>query len=57
MKPYKAIHTPPITQDGIVDKNVENGAMNAKIIAIIAVTMIVLMDALPEIATVPTDSP
>ena len=57
MKPYNAIQTPPITQDGIVAKNVENGAMNDKTIAIHAVTIIVLIDALPEIATVPTDSP
>ena len=57
MKPYKAIQTPPMTQLGIVAKKVENGATKAKTIAIKAVTKIVLIEALPEIATVPTDSP
>ena len=51
------MHTPPITQDGIVDKNVENGKMKLKIIAIIDVTKMVLIEAFPEMATQPTDSP
>ena len=57
MNPYKAIQTPPITQDGIVDKKVEKGATKANTSAITAVTKIVLIEAFPLIATVPTDSP
>ena len=57
INPYKAMHTPPITHGGIVAKNVENGPMNDNTIARSAVTKIVLIEALPEIAIVPTDSP
>ena len=57
MKPYKAIQTPPITGVGIEASNVENGKKKERTIAMIAVVQIVLMEALPEIATQPTDSP
>ena len=50
-------HTPPITHDGIVARNVTNGPKNEIRIAIIAVVRIVTTDALPVIATQPTDSP
>ena len=57
MKPYKAIHTPPITQEGSVAKNVTNGPTKDANIHIIAVTKIVLTEAFLLIATQPTDSP
>ena len=57
MKPYKAIQTPPITGVGIEASNVENGKKKLSTIAMNAVAQIVLMEALPEIATQPTDSP
>ena len=57
MKPYNAIHTPPMTHAGIVSRNVAKGPTNARMIAAIAVTKIVIVEALPEIATVPMDSP
>ena len=44
MKPYNTIHTPPITQLGIVASNVTNGAMNDNTIHMIAVTNIVITD-------------
>jgi hypothetical protein len=46
-----------MTQLGIVAKNVANGKMKLKTMAMQAVTKIVLTEALPEIATHPTDSP
>ena len=57
MKPYNTIHTPPITQLGIVASNVTNGAMNESTIHKIAVQKIVITEAFLEIATQPTDSP
>ena len=57
MKRYKAIQTPPITGIGKEASNVENGKKKLRTIAIIAVAQIVLIEALPEIATQPTDSP
>ena len=57
MKPYRVTHTPPITQEGMVARKVANGEMNEITIAMIAVVKMVRTDALPEIATQPTDSP
>ena len=57
MKPYSEIQTPPITQLGIVARNVTNGATKDASIAMIAVARIVTTEALPVIATQPTDSP
>ena len=57
MNPYNEIQTPPITQEGIVERNVEKGPKNEITIAMIAVVKIVTTDAFPEIATHPTDSP
>ena len=41
----------------MVAKNVENGNKKLRTMAKIAVTKMVLIEALPEMATVPTDSP
>ena len=57
MKPYRAMQTPPITHFGIVARNVTKGAMNAATMAMMAVQRIVTMEALPEMATQPMDSP
>lgn len=57
INPYNATHTPPITHAGMVDKKVTKGATNEAMIARIAVVKIVTIEALPEIATQPTDSP
>ena len=57
MKPYSAMQTPPMTQAGIVARNVANGPMKLMTIAMIAVQRIVTTEALPEIATQPMDSP
>ena len=57
MKPYRAMHTPPITQSGIVARNVTKGAINEATTAKMAVMKMVITEALPEIATQPTDSP
>ena len=51
------MQTPPITQGGMVSRNTANGEMNDTTIASTAVTQIVRTEALPEIATHPTDSP
>ena len=51
------MQTPPITQLGMEARNVTNGPKNEMIIAIIAVARIVTTEALPVIATQPTDSP
>ena len=51
------MHTPPITQEGMVARKVTKGAKNEATIARIAVASIVSTDALPVIATQPTDSP
>ena len=57
MNPYSVMHTPPITQEGIVAKRVTNGAKKEATIAITAVVNIVITEALPVIATQPTLSP
>ena len=57
MNPYRAMQTPPITQEGMVARKVTKGAKKEAAIAISAVTDIVIVEALPEIATQPTDSP
>ena len=51
------MQTPPITHEGIVERNVTNGAKNDAIMQRIAVARIVTTEALPVIATQPTDSP
>ena len=51
------MHTPPITQPGIESKKATKGDTNEINIAIIAVTVIVAIEALRVIATQPTDSP
>ena len=51
------MHTPPMTQPGMLDRKVTNGAMNAETIASAAVKRMVTTEALPEIATHPIDSP
>ena len=38
IKPYRAMQTPPITQPGILERKVTNGAMNAETRASAAVT-------------------
>ena len=57
MKPYRAIQTPPMTQEGIVERNVTKGAKKEMTIARHAVTKIVNTEAFPVMATQPTDSP
>ena len=51
------MHTPPITQEGMVERKVTKGAKKEITIAMIAVVKIVQTEALPEMATQPTDSP
>ena len=51
------MQTPPITQAGIVERKVTNGPKKEITIAIIAVQRMVTIEALPVIATQPTDSP
>ena len=57
INPYNATQTPPITQGGMVARNVTNGATNADTIQRIAAVIIVTMEAFLVIATQPTDSP
>ena len=57
MKPYRAMHTPPITQGGMVLTKATKGLMKAITIAIMAAVKMVTTEALPVIATQPTLSP
>ena len=57
IKPYRVMHTPPMTQVGIVLRKVTNGPQKLAAMARIAVARMVTTEALPVIATQPTDSP
>ena len=51
------MQTPPITQEGIELRKVTNGPKKEMMMAMIAVVRIVTTEALPVMATQPTDSP
>ena len=57
MKPYKDMHTPPITHEGMELKKAITGEMKEITIARHAVQIMVMTDALPVIATQAMDSP
>ena len=51
------MQTPPITQPGMESRNATKGEMKEIIAVMIAAVVIVTTEALPVIATQPTDSP
>ena len=51
------MQTPPMTQEGMVDRKAMKGATKAMTMARMAVVRMVTTEALPEMATQPTDSP
>ena len=57
MKPYRAMHTPPMTQEGMVLTKATKGDRKEIAMAKKAVTVMVMTEALPVMATQPTDSP
>ena len=57
MKPYRAMHTPPITQPGMELTKATNGEKKLTSMARMAVARIVTTEALRVMATQATDSP
>ena len=57
MKPYRVMHTPPMTQPGMESRKATKGPMKETRMAMMAVVVMVTTEALRVMATQPTDSP